>query len=260
MGILPKAPTNVRGLGNFGVFELDVDLEYSTPVPSGRIFTFTQQFNLRGWDGPKSSPFFPGVGLPGNVYRFGWDMAFFKPEQAGWSYEFGFTPSMNSDFNNGLSSNAWNFDGRWVFYYKSSDTIKYALGAGYWDRVNDRVIPYAGVIWTPSNRWDLRFLFPESRISFRLRDRGRFAESLYARGEFHAEAYEVDLEVAGGRDKIELTDWRILIGLQFDDIVGSPLAAFVEAGWVFDRQIQFLSERPGFNVSTGFIARAGVQY
>jgi hypothetical protein len=80
---------------------------------------------------------------------------------------------------------------------------------------------------------------------------------IYTRGEFHSEAYEVDIEPAGRRDQIEMTDWRVLLGLRMER---NLLSAFLEAGWIFDRQVEFLRSTPSFDISSGFIARTGFRY
>ncbi|WP_348235656.1 hypothetical protein, partial [Salmonella enterica] len=70
LGYLPNVSTS-GGLGDFGVFEVDADLQYTTPMsPSPKIFTYTQEFSYRGWDGPTSAPGLT-TALPGDVYRFG---------------------------------------------------------------------------------------------------------------------------------------------------------------------------------------------
>jgi len=242
-----------------GIFEFDVEAEYSTTTMNGWIFSFSQEFGLRGWDGPKSSPALPGVGLPSNVYRFGWDFELATPNNTGpWSAQIGFNPSINSDLDSNLSSEAWNYDSHGMLYYRTSPTFAYAMGAGFWDRVNDRVIPYAGVVWAPDNRWLFHLVFPQPRVSYYFGKNGKYAKTFYVSSEYHVEAYDVDLEPAGGRQRIETSDWRVLFGLKFDTCCMSTI---VEAGWVFDRQVQFGDDTvPDFDIETGFIARAGFQF
>ena len=82
---------------------------------------------------------------------------------------------------------------------------------------------------------------------------------IYASGEYHVEAYEIEVEgavPAGTKDKIELRDWRLVIGVRNGN---GWVTSFLEAGWVIGRKVEFL-RTPGFNVSTGFIVRGGVQF
>jgi hypothetical protein len=260
--ILPES--DVRGPhvdGDMEIFEFNSEWQYTTPVPlSGWIWSFTPQFGLRTWEGPDVAT--AGVGLPGNVYRFGADFELATPLSGPWSVQFGFNPALASDFERGLTSDAWLFDGRGILFYQYSPQWMFALGAGFWDRVNDRVIPYAGVIFTPDDRWEFRILFPQSRISYYLGVIDGFQKWLYVTGEFHSEAYEIEVDQngvlgKGGREQVEISDWRVLLGLRMDQNMASY---FIEGGWVFDRQVDFLHGTPDFDITSGFIARIGMRY
>ncbi len=79
---------------------------------------------------------------------------------------------------------------------------------------------------------------------------------MYARGEYHVEAYEVNTTT--GTDEVELEDYRIVLGVRTDNGVSSW---FVEGGWVFDRQVEYSRAiNTGYTPSTGFIARTGWRY
>lgn len=257
-GLLPKESTS-NGLGNFGIFEFDGEWEYSTPVVSGWIFSFAPQFGVRAWDGPSSSVMVPTTALPGSVYRAGLNFELATPANGygPLAASLAFNPSVNSDFESGLSSNAWNWDGRGMLFYHATPQWTWVLGAGYWDRVNDRVIPYAGFIYRPSSNWEWRIVLPDPRVSVFLGNAWGLPTWFYARGEYHVEAYEIQLETTGMREKVEIEDYRILMGLRFDN---GYYASFVEAGWVFGRDVDFRNGTPGFDISSGFIARAGFRF
>ena len=258
VGWIPK--TSAEGnLGDFGVTEFDTELEYTTAVTYGWIFSFTQQYNLRLWDGPLSTA--ASTGLPGNVHRFGWDFELATPGNVPWSLQLAFNPSYVTDFAESPStSDAWNWDGRGVVFYRVSPSWMLAMGAGYWDRVNDRVIPYAGAVWTPDDRWEWRLLFPKSRVSYFLGTPCGVATWLYASGEYHVEAYEVDVDAGippGTKDKVELRDWRILLGVRQGN---GWVTHFLEAGWIFGRKVDYLKVNNFYSISSGFILRGGVQF
>ena len=255
-GYLPKEGAN-RGLGGLEIFEFDADWEYAQPIWANWIFSFTQQFALRTWEGPSGSPMFPTTSLPGSAYRFGWDLALATPANYPWSAMIAFNPSLNSDFSSSLSSDAWQWDGRGMIFIRQNDWWTWVLGAGYLDRVNDKVIPYAGVIYTPDQFWEFRLLFPKGRISYFLGNPWGFNTWAYVRSEYHIEAYEIQLETTGRREQVELEDWRILFGFRFDN---SLVSCFWEAGWVFGRDVNYLNATPGFDVSSGFITRLGLRF
>ncbi len=255
-GILPKE--QVKGpMGQFGVTETDVELEFTAPTSMGGIFSLTPQFGYRGWSGPDNG----GTGLPGSVYRFGLDMELATPENCGcgpWSFQLGFNPSINSDFEDNTTSDAYNWDGRGILFFRQSPHFLWAFGAGFWDRVNDRVIPYAGVVWTPNDRWEWRLVFPEPRISYFLGSYGGLAQWMYVRAEYHVEAYEITEQSTGVKDKIELEDWRAMLGYRWDN---GFVNGYIEGGWVFGRNVGFLTNSQlGFDVSSGFIGRIGIRF
>jgi len=256
VGWLPQE-TASRGLGGFAVFEANAEWEYNTPVFINWIFGFTQQFNYRAWEGPDTTPAFPTVALPPSVYRIGWDLKLATPANYQWSALLAFNPSINSDFESGLTRDAWNLDGRGMIFFRHTPQWTWVLGAGFWDRVNDKVLPYAGVIYTPNDRWEWRILFPESRISYLIGRPYGFATWLYTRAEFHSEAYEIMLPTTGAREQVEVEDWRWLIGFRFDN---GWVSSFIEAGWVFGRNVDYLNGTPGFDVSSGFIGRLGIRF
>lgn len=257
-GVLPSESTS-RGLGKFGVFEFDADWRYATPTAPGWIFSFAQQFNIRSWDGPTGSAMAPTTALPGSVFRFGWDLTLETPSNNAnpWGVSITFNPSLNSDMESSLSSNAWNFDGYGMLFYRATPVWTWVAGAGFWDRVNDQVVPYAGFIYTPSPRWEWRAVLPNPRVSYHMGNAWGIPTWFYARGEYHVEAYEIQLQTTGRREQVEIEDWRILMGLRFDN---GYYASFIEAGWVFEREVNYKLGTPGFDVSSGFIARAGFRF
>lgn len=257
VGWLPKEAATPVG-GSMEIFEFDSEWRYTTRTPGFNVFSTAPQFGFRTWDGPAN----PVTGLPGSVFRFGWDFEWATPGEQPASLVVGFTPSINTDLNQQLSSNAWQFDGRLALFLKSNPQWTWVLGAMVWDRVDTFVLPWAGAIYTPSPRWELRLLFPEARASYYM---GKYFGDrvwLYATGEYHVEAYEVGLEPAiaqpgGYTDEVQIEDWRALLGMRFDRV---RYAKFIEAGWVFGREVDFKGPTPDFDLSSGFICRAGLRY
>ena len=237
----------------FEVFEADLELEYTQPMPDGWIFSSTPQFNYRSWQGPGGGV----LALPGSVYRFGWDLEFSTPANNPVSLQLGFNPSVNSDLEGSMTRAAWHFDGRGIVFIRQSPAVMWALGAGYWDRSHDRVIPYAGVVWTPNDLWEWRLVFPKPRVSVFVGNWWGVATWLYVEGEYHVESYQIEIPVAGGREHVQLEDWRAVIGLRNDSGI---VSSYIEGGWVFNRDVDFATQVSGFDVSSGFILRAGVRY
>jgi hypothetical protein len=239
----------------FEVFETNIGLIHTIPTWwSPWLFGLEHQFNYRGWEGPVT------LDLPGSVYRFGWDLRLETPlnsPYAPFSISLAFNPSINTDFNQGLSREALNFDGRGILFWQADPQLLIGVGAAFWDRVNDRVIPYAGFVWTPDPRWEFRIMWPQSRIQYYLGNHMGEDVWIYANGEYHIESYQIGTtSVPAGEDQIELEDYRVLIGLRKSNPIAS---GFLEAGWVFGRKVD-LRAGGDFDISSGFIARVGLRF
>ncbi len=253
-GFLPKEATS-NGPGKFAISELDVELEFSSPFMPGWIFSFTQLFDMRWWEGPPDS----ANGLPSRAYRVGWDLELATATQGAYSAQLAFTPSLATDFDAGIDSDAWQFDGRGVLYYQYPG-MTIALGAGYWDRVRDRVIPYAGMIFKPDSIWEWQVMFPQSKISVFLGNFGGNSSWMYTKAEYNVESYQVMLHRQDGSavgDQIELKDYRVMLGFRSEAM---QYSSFIEAGWIFRRDVRFGGATPGFSIGDGFIGRAGISF
>ena len=194
------------------------------------------------------------------MYHFGYEVRMETPRNAGpYSFMLSFTPSLNTDLQSTPGGDAWNLDARGALFYQLDQYWQVALGLQYWDRVNDRILPYGGLIYT-DDFWEWRFTFPEARVNLFLGSEYMWAKWLYLRAEYHVEAYEIDTRIAGvnGREQVELRDWRALIGLKMDT---GYYDWFFEGGWVFGRDVRFSeSTTADFDIGTGFIGQLGFRF
>ncbi|MFO1023402.1 MAG: hypothetical protein U0903_22325 [Planctomycetales bacterium] len=239
------------GAGTFTVTEEDVRLQYNTAGPNGWIWSFSPELDVRQWEGPSL------VGLPGTVYNVGTDFQLSSPTMNGFTVQGGFTPHVGSDFANTLNSQAWMFDGRLVMYYRMSPEWMLVGGVLYWDRVQDLWIPTGGVVWNPGDRWEFRLTYPKARASVFLGNWVGLDTWLYASGEYHVEAYQVGLYKTSSKDQIQISDYRLMVGLRGDTC---GFTSFVEGGWVIDRDAIFAGNTPDFRIDNGYMVRAGIQF
>ncbi len=254
VGWLPSEGTN-PDVGDLEILEVNAAMRYSTGYPAGGagwIFSWTPEFNYRGWQGPAS------VDLPGSVYRFASDFELATPSTNPVSVQLGFTPAIVSDLGQNLNADAYQFDGRAVAFLRASPTLVVALGATILDRNRDYILPYAGVIWTPTPQWEFRLLFPKSRVSLFLGDFGGTSAWLYTGVEYNVEAYAIDLAGPNGdNEKIELVDYRWTFGLRTESF---GVSSFIEGGYVFAREANFLNGTPDFDINNGFMLRGGLRF
>lgn len=243
--------TSVSGAGNFEQLGLDYTLGYTGSFIPGWMYTWDNQFRYRGWDGPQGVP-----GLPGSGFRFGFDFGLESAQAGPISLKLGVSPSINTDFDGSIGSDAFQLDGRALMLFQLSPAWTAVLGAGYWDRVDDRIIPYVGVVYR-DDFWQWKLMFPESEISLFVGNEALGSKWIYVRAEYHVEAYHVNVG-GGGRDNVEFEDTRLMLGFRMD---GGTYQWFTEGGWIFDRTVDYESGANGsFDPSTGFLLRMGWKY
>ncbi len=282
------AGTNLGLGGDFGVDEFNVEDELTVPVWYNWVFSIAPQYNLRLYDGPFArrvslGDAYPAPGgalpaapdLPSTAHRFGLGLKLQTPPIGIWTLEGGFNPALATDFRSSVDSDAILYDGHLVAFGRLSPQWMAAIGAAYWDRVDDLVIPYAGVVWTPNEYLEFRLLFPKPRVSLFIGTPFGLPTWAYVQGEYHVEAYQVAIGgpaaidtsggglvtpgefLAVGSTRVQLEDWRIVGGLYTE---GPFWTAFLEAGIVLDREVTYKGPVRGFDPNEAFILRAGVRY
>lgn len=253
VGYLPKE--DVEGGGNLGVFEFNTEMRHTTPAPMQHIFSIAPQYNFRAYNGSDAE----------EAHRFGLDLRLTSPAWGPFTWEIDFNPSVGTDFERNLTSDAWMFDVRGALFYRATPQHLIVLGVMYWDRVNDRVLPYAGVVFTPNQYLEIRAMFPKSEISLFLGTPWGVPQWLYLAGEYHVEAYQFGVSGASllgllagiGHEQIQFEDWRAVLGVRSEHM---GMTSFLEAGWVFSRDIEAKQLNLGTDLSSGFIVRFGVRY
>ena len=137
----------------------------------------------------------------------------------------------------------------------------WVFGVAYWDRVDDIFIPYAGAVWTPSDTFEARLLFPKAKLEWFLGTPYGVPTWAYVTGEYHVESYEVDFESPGpaspSQAGMQISDWRIMGGARWET---GWIETFAEAGVVFAREVEFSAGGPDFDPDTAFLGRFGVKF
>lgn len=249
MAYLPSSNTGNPAVGDLSIFELDSELVHVAPLNPDLLFTVAPQFNYRNWSANSA--------FSDNLYRFGLAMQLATPLTAPVGYQVTFNPSVNTDFGSDLNRDAVNLDANATGFFRVNQMLSVILGVGYLDRVHDIILPYAGIVYAPDNLWEFRLLFPQGRIS---RYVGHFLDAenwLYLAWEYHVESYEVNMPVALGQNQVQMEDYRLTLGLRSDH---PTFTKYIEAGWVFGRNVDFKNTVPGFNISDGFMVRGGIRF
>jgi len=248
--LMSRSPTSIGG--NFQDVEWNAWVRYAHLYQARPIvFSWTGWMNGKFWTGPT------GINLPPGGAQFISDFQWASANSGPWNWQIGFTPQLNGTFNDRINANALMADVRAVLLWRSSPQWLWAFGAAYWNRATDRLIPYAGAIWTPDDRWEFRFMFPRSRASYYV---GRFRGAdtwLYAVGEYYVDAYQVDVEGPRLSERGESSDYRVLLGASATTGIWT---FFCEAGLVTDRHFRFRGKVPDFTLDDCAILRTGLLF
>jgi hypothetical protein len=252
IALLPFSAVSGGTTGEMQIAEWNSNLRLSEIIAPGIVFNGTGHFNARYWDGPG------GIALPGQVDQISADLELGFFNEGPWSAQIGFHPQIVDGYQAKLNHNAINIDGRAIVSYLASPNWTLVGGVAFWDRVNVLVVPHVGAVWTPDTRWELRLLYPKSRISYYLGRRGGTDFWLYGSAEYTAEAWQANIgDPTLVADRIQLTDDRVSIGLRWDS---GRHSVFVEGGGVFNRHAKFAGPTPGFDISNAGMIRAGVRF
>jgi hypothetical protein len=246
---MPRAGTN--GVGHFSDVEWNTWLRYSQLVQQSMVFAWTASFNGHWWTGPS------GITFPPDGTQLVSDFQLSSYMAGPWNWQLGVTPQINSDFERSLDSNAFMIDGRAVVFFRASPQWLFAAGAAFWNRATDHVIPYAGIIWSPNDRWEFRLLYPRARISYYTGNFWGFETWGYVSLDYNIEAYQMNFTAPHTSVRGELSDYRFLKGFNFER---GRWNFFWEAGAVFDRHVRFRGPVDDFRIHEGLIIRTGLTY
>jgi len=108
------------------------------------------------------------------------------------------------------------------------------FGVDYLDRGDIKLLPVAGLIWTPNPEMRFEVVFPRPRAVFQLTDSYR----LYLSGELGGGTWAIE-RVALGNDLATYRDLRTCIGIERVEEDGQ-WSAF-EIGYLFDRRLEYSS-------------------
>lgn len=246
---MPRARASVGG--NFQNLEWNTWLRYSRLIGASMVFAWSAGLNGQFWTGPN------GIGLPADGDQLVSDFQLSSFWAGPWNWQVGVTPQIASDFSRSLNSNSFMVDARAVLLYRPVAEWTLAVGAAFWNRASDHLIPYGGVIWAPNDRWEFRFMFPRSRVSYYVGNFRGFDVWGYVSGEYNLEAYQLGVKTPHASVRGEFSDYRFLKGFNFER---GRWNLFWEGGVVFDRHVRFRGPVQDFGINEGLILRTGITY
>lgn len=245
---------------DLGVQEMETSIAFAFPnfLWSGQPIYVLPSFSLDLWDGPAGI----SADLPGQAYEAFLDAGWQTNPNNIFGLETGLRVGVFTDFDT-MNSDSLRILGQLIGKFRITPRATLKAGVMYIDRNEIKVLPAGGLLWqpTPYSRWDI--YFPEPKVSNYFRTIGTQDVWGYLKGEFGGGSWTIK-RANGLEDSVDINDIRVLFGLEFgrsDLIRSGRRTGFVEAGWVFNREVRY-DRNPGddFNPDSTFIIRAGIGY
>jgi hypothetical protein len=197
-----------------------------------------------------------GPDLPPRVYDAYLDFAWY-PKVTPWlSAELGFRPGVWSDFDH-VDTDSVRFLGRGLASMSLTPQLDILFGAVYLDRLDVKFLPAGGFYWRPTPEWDAYLVFPNPKVRKFWAAYGNTKWFWYFSGEYGGGSWSVERQV--NSDRVDVNDIRVIGGLEWE--TQTLIRGFVEAGYVWDRELLFYSGEPGnFSLDDTVMVRGGINF
>lgn len=191
--------------------------------------------------------------LPETLYDHWIEFRYLKKFNDRWAMDLAITPSLYTDYEN-VGSDAFRMTGRVLALWTCSPQFQAAFGFIYLDREDILALPAVGAIWTPNDDYKVELLFPRPRVMKKLAASGDKTRWIYVGGEFGGGSWAID-RADGTADVFTYSALRFLVGYEVKQPRGfSPR---VEAGYIFNRQVEYKSEIGDYDPNSAFMVRFG---
>jgi len=161
-----------------------------------------------------------------------------------------------SDFNY-VDSTSLRVLGRGVGTFAFNPQWKGVLGAVYLDRLDVKVLPVFGFIWTPHSDARFELLFPQPKLSQRITNWGNSEIWGYIGGEYGGGQWSIE-HANGLKDEVNYNDFRFYIGVESKGLNNRHI--YFEVGYVFNREIIYRFGGPQFEPDDTVMLRAGISF
>jgi hypothetical protein len=239
-----------------GLNEIETSASFAFPIVYDQPpMLVTPGFGLHLLEGPKTAP--PeNVDLPPNVYDAYLDTSW-RPQFTPWlGANLGVRVGVYTDFET-FTTDSIRIPSRGLAVITFTPNLQLVAGIVYLDRVDIKLLPAGGLIWTPSpdTRWEI--LFPNPKLSNRLTNWGNSEVWWYVAGEYGGGSWTYD--TPAGTDQFDYNDLRVMLGLE--TVGGARMRSFIEVGYLFERQLVFRTGPPSsLGLSDSMMVRGGISF
>lgn len=248
---------NGNSAQELGVDSLELSATFAFPfLYNAAPLLITPGFAVHYFEGPVTEALPGGPDLPPRVYdaflEAGW-----QPTITNWlSADLAASVGVYSDFQR-WGSDAIRVRGHGLGIFKLTPQFSVAAGVAYINRNRVKLLPAGGVIWTPTPdaRWEI--LFPRPRIAQRFTTVGNTDWWWYVAGEYGGGAWAIE-RAMGFDDNFDYNDLRLILGLEWMTFGG--WTGHFEVGYVFNRELIYVTQTPTFKPNDTIMLRAGVAF
>lgn len=174
-----------------------------------------------------------------------------------WTVDMGITPGW---FTDGVNKRPEMFRllGHYVVTARMTSEHLLTLGFVYLDRDDIAALPVAGlIIDQPHRGCRFELVFPRPHLAWRIAEYGEAACWFTLTGELGGGSYAIK-RYDRTNDVLTYRDLRLIGGLEF--LKGKRLLGSVEAGWVFDRSLEFRTENGNQQPGDTALVRMSLAY
>lgn len=241
----------------FGVNDTDLNGTFAVPFAFNPTpFMITPGFTYHAWDGIATGSFDGAPDLPPRAYDAYLDTSW-RPQVTDWlTADLGLRIGVYSDFNK-VNADSVRFIGRGLGIVTLSPQWQVAAGVVYLDRLDVKILPAGGLIWTPNEDRRFEILFPNPKLAFRWTTIGNTDVWWYVSGEYGGGSWTIE-RPGGAGDRIDYNDLRAMAGIEGFGLSGWH--AYFEVGYVFNREILYFGPTPDIFPTDTVMLRAGIAF
>ena len=233
--------------------EVNTMLRVAVPLDgtTDNILAFQPGLRTYFLDGPSV------VDVPSTLYDAQLSMVWRKKYSDRWQSNVWLQPKIRSDFE--TSKDSFFFSGgAYAKYTWTPNVFDLYLGAFFLDRDDVSVLPAVGFVWTPTPDIRYELLLPRPKIAKRLTRIGDCKETwAYLSGQLGGGSFAVQ-RASGAEDKVTIRDLRLFVG--WESVRPGGAGKFVEAGYVFNRGVEYARNDEEYEFGDSLMLRAGMRF
>ncbi len=233
---------------DLGFLDLEFEPVFAFPSPMpGSYFVLTPGFGWHFLNGPDQPD------MPAELYDLYLDIRWPIVFSPFFTLDTGITPGLYTDFESS-DGDAFRLGARVAGAWQYSPVLKIVAGIAYLDRVDVDWLPIGGIIYTPNPEWLIELMSPKAKIARRIYVMNGCEQWVYLGGEFGGGSWSIQ-RASGQQDLVSYYDLRFFSG--FEGKMPSGTTWYVEAGLVFDRNLEYASNTPNYSPDTAAMFRLG---